>query len=104
MKGTIACQETSGRADAYGRRAEGTAASVEVVYEKPPHDLFLFKRISPNCQFSIIGNFRSVAFFLFGGFPGRRREAASGCSKMVRTRVDTHGSADFGTLVSRLRW
>lgn len=26
MKGTRACQETSGRADAYGRRAEGTRA------------------------------------------------------------------------------
>ena len=32
-----------------------------------------------------------------------RTEAASGCSKMVRTRVDTQGWADLGTLVARLR-
>ena len=31
-------------------------------------------------------------------------EAASGCSKMVLTSVDTHGWADFGTRVSRFRW
>ena len=30
-------------------------------------------------------------------------EVASGCSKMVRTRVATHGWADSGTLVARLR-
>ena len=33
-----------------------------------------------------------------------RTEAGSGCSKMVRTRAGTHGWADFGTRVSRLRW
>jgi hypothetical protein len=33
-----------------------------------------------------------------------RTEAASGCSKIVLTRVDTHGWAVLGTLVSRLRW
>jgi len=33
-----------------------------------------------------------------------RTEAAPGCSKMARTRVDAQGWADFGTLASRLRW
>ena len=31
-------------------------------------------------------------------------EAASDCSEIVRTSVDTQGWADFATLVSRLRW
>jgi hypothetical protein len=38
------------------------------------------------------------------GVLGARTEAASGRSKMVRTRVDTHGWAVLGTRVSRLRW
>ncbi len=33
-----------------------------------------------------------------------RTEAGPGCSKMVRTRVETHGWAVLGTRVSRLRW
>jgi hypothetical protein len=33
-----------------------------------------------------------------------RTQAGSGCSKMVRTRVETHGWAVLGTRVSRLRW
>ena len=33
-----------------------------------------------------------------------RTEVASGCSKMVRTSVETHGWAVLGTRVSRLRW
>src|SRR5262249_2719883 len=32
-----------------------------------------------------------------------RTEAASGCSKMVLTRVDTQGWADLGTRVARFR-
>jgi len=32
------------------------------------------------------------------------RPYRSGCSKTVRTSVDTHGWADLGTRVSRLRW
>ena len=48
------------------------------------------------------GNFASSAVTTWACWA--RTEAASGCSKIVRTRVLTHGCADFGTLVSRLRW
>lgn len=33
-----------------------------------------------------------------------RTEPVSGCSKMTRTRVETHGQAISEILVSRLRW
>ena len=38
------------------------------------------------------------------GALGAWTEAGSGCSNMVRTRVETHGWAVLGTRVSRLRW
>ena len=57
-------------------------------------------RASSRCS-AAAGNFASRAVTTWACWA--RTEAASGCSKMVLTSVDTQGCADLGTLVARFR-